>query len=95
MFKIEMTNDFSVGVQTTSYRGHTPEELADMCAEKIVSVSQTAHPTIRQQAEAFKEQLRHTVLHYLKQAAASDRTTVYNAIQEAGQPKLAELIRRL
>jgi len=95
MFKLEMDNDFAVGVKTTSHRGFTPEELADMCAEKIVSVSQTAHPTIRQQAEAFKEQVRHTVLHYLKQAAASDRTTVYNAIQEAGQPKLAELIRRL
>jgi len=95
MFTLEVKNDFSVGVQTTSNRGFTPEELAERCADKIVSVSQTAHPTIRQQAEAFKEQVEHTVLHYLRQAAASERTTVYNAIQEAGQPELAELIRRL
>jgi len=95
MFTLEVKNDFSVGVQTTSNRGFTPEELAERCADKIVSVSQTAHPTIRQQAEAFKEQVEYTVLHYLRQAAASERTTVYNAIQEAGQPELAELIRRL
>jgi hypothetical protein len=32
---------------------------------------------------------------YLREAIKSDRTTVYNAITEAGHPELAELIRRL
>jgi len=31
----------------------------------------------------------------MKRSVRNDRTTVYNAIIEAGHPKLAELIRRL
>jgi hypothetical protein len=31
----------------------------------------------------------------MKEAANSDRTTVYNALLEAGQKDLAELIRRM
>ena len=54
-----------VTVHTTNNRGHTPEEIASRCADRIVEISDNAHPT------------------------------VYNAIKEAGQPSLAELIRRL
>ena len=32
---------------------------------------------------------------YMKEAINSDRTTIYNAIKDAGHPELAELIRRL
>jgi DNA-binding phage protein len=32
---------------------------------------------------------------YMRQAIRSDRTTVYNAIKESGNPKLAEYIRRM
>ena len=32
---------------------------------------------------------------YMRQAIQSDRTTVYNAIRDAGQPKLAEYIRKM
>jgi len=31
----------------------------------------------------------------MRQAIHSDRTTVYNALNDAGHPELAELIRRL
>jgi hypothetical protein len=84
-----------VGVKTTSGRGMTPEELAEMCADKIVYVSDTAPPEIRDQARAFKLQVQKVVESYLQQAVRSDRTTVYNALTEAGHPELADLIRRL
>lgn len=84
-----------VGVRTTSDRGFTPEELAAQAAERIVSVSDTAHPAIRDQAVAFKGNVEKLVAEYLKQAVRSDRTTVYNALRDAGHPELAELIRRL
>ena len=84
-----------VGVRTTTNRGFTSEELAEQCADQIVSISDTADPVIQQQARAFREQVSHLVKIYLDQAVQSDRTTVYNAIQEAGQPQLAELVRRL
>ena len=84
-----------VGVRTTSNRGFTPEELAEQCAAKIVSISDTAHPALQQQAHAFSKSIEQVVSLYLKQAIRSDRTTVYNALTDAGHPELAELIRRL
>jgi hypothetical protein len=90
-----MSADFQVGVHTTHNRGLTPEELAKQCAEKIVSVSDTAPEPIRAQAHAFREQVEHLVAIYLKQAVQSDRTTVYNAIRDAGHPELAEALKGL
>lgn len=90
-----MSEDFQVGVRTTANRGFTPEELAEQCVEKIVSVSETAPAPIRDQALAFQGRVKKLVEVYLQQAVHSDRTTVYNALLEAGHPELAELIRRL
>jgi len=84
-----------VWVKTTENRGMTPEELAELCADKIVFVADTAPQEIRDQARAFKAQVKAVVQLYLQQAVRSDRTTVYNALTEAGHPQLAELIRRL
>lgn len=84
-----------VTVKTTDGRGLTPEEIAEMCLDKLLYVSESAPPAIRQQAEAFRDQIRIVLVIYMRQAAASDRTTVYNALIEAGYPDLAESIRRL
>lgn len=84
-----------VGVRTTTGRGFTTDELAAQAAERIVSVSDTAPPAIRDQALAFKGNVEKVVAGYLKQAVLSDRTTVYNALNDAGHPELAELVRRL
>jgi phage/plasmid primase-like uncharacterized protein len=84
-----------VTVNTTSGRGFTPEELAAKCADKIVSVSEDAPAPIRDQAQAFKRRVEQVVLLYLKQAVHSDRTTVYSALNDAGHPGLADLVRRL
>ena len=37
-----------VSVETTSNRGFNPQEIAVRCANKIVSVSEDAHPTLRE-----------------------------------------------
>jgi hypothetical protein len=89
------SDDLAVTVLTTERRGFTPEEISLRCADKIVSVSDAAHPAIREQAVTFKAQVAKVVEVYLKEAVRSDRTTVYNAIMDAGNPELAELIRRL
>ena len=86
---------FEVKVQTTNNRGFTPEELAEQALEKIVSVSDHADPVVREQARAFQDRIRQVLVHYLKQSAASDRTTVCAALSAAGHPKLSEMIRRL
>lgn len=92
---IDLPQNFSVEVRTTQGRGFTPEEVAERCAEKIVSVSETAPPVIRDQAVAFRGQIEALVAFYLREAVKSDRTTVYNALKDAGNPELAELVRRL
>jgi hypothetical protein len=84
-----------VGVRTTENRGFTPEELAEQCVQKLISVSDSAHPGIRDQARAYSKHIETLVAFYMRQAILSDRTTVYNALTDAGHPELAELIRRL
>ena len=84
-----------VNVTTTQNRGFTPEEVAERCVEKIISVSDTAHPGIRDQANAFKQHIQRLVAFYMREAIRSDRTTVYNALKDAGHQDLAEAIRRL
>lgn len=84
-----------VHIHTTDGRGFTPEEIASRCADRIVSVSDTAPAVIRDQARAYKAQVEKVLAHYMREAVACDRTTVYNALKDAGHPELAELIRRL
>jgi hypothetical protein len=95
-FGLDVEKDVPVvGVRTTDNRGFTPEELAQQCVEKIISVSDDAHPGIRDQARAFQKHIETLVAYYMRQAIRSDRTTVYNALNDAGHPELAKLIRRL
>lgn len=97
MFKMnfDLPDTPVINVKTTEHRGFTPEEVASRCAEKIISVSDTAHPGIRDQANAFKGNIERTIAFYMREAIRSDRTTIYNALADAGHPELAEAIRRL
>jgi hypothetical protein len=93
--RMELPKTPIVSVHTTSGRGFTPEEVASRCADKLIFVSDQAPPAIRDQARAFRSNIEKVVAHYMREAIASDRTTVYNALKDAGHPELAELIRRL
>jgi hypothetical protein len=95
MPSIGAPNDFKVDVITTHGRGHTPEEVAKLCSDRLIFVADNAPKEVADQARAFKANIEKLVAHYMRQAIASDRTTVYNAIKDAGHPELAELIRRL
>ena len=43
-----------VNVYTSNNRGHSPEEIAEMALNKIMMVSDSAPPVIRDQAIAHK-----------------------------------------
>lgn len=90
-----MNQGFQVAVHTTEGRGFTPEEIANRAADKIISISDDANPAIRAQAHAFRNQLVKVLEFYMREAIKSDRTTIYNALTDAGHEQLAELIRRL
>ena len=84
-----------VFVQTTNNRGFTPEEVAERCVDRIISISDEADPVVREQAHAMRQNMIALVATYMKDAIQSDRTTIYNAVIDAGHPKLAEYLRRL
>ena len=93
--QVLLNTDFGVTVQTCSNRGFTPEEIEERCVNHIINVSEDAPEVIKGQALAYREQVKTLITFYLREAVKSDRTTVFNELKNAGQPQLAELIRRL
>jgi hypothetical protein len=77
---------------SVSGRGFTPEEVAEQALTKIVSVGGNCHPVIRDQAEAFKNEIRGVLIHYMKQAVRSNHTTLANRFRAAGHPELVKLL---
>ena len=82
----------SVVVQTTNNRGFTPEEIAERALDKIISGGSRSHPAIRDQAEAFRNQIREVLIFYMKETVKSDRTTVAAKLRDAGHPELIKLL---
>lgn len=82
-------------VRTTQERGFTVEEIAEDLLNKLIFISSEAHPVIRDQAEAFRNQIRPVIIHYMKQAVRSDRTTLAADFSKQGHHDMAEIIRRL
>jgi len=96
MFDMEIKmSPGNVNVQTTSGRGHTAEELSANAVAKIISISDSADPVLKQQAEAFRDRMFQVIVHTLEQAIKSDRTTLYNEFKKQGHDDMAEILRKL
>ena len=81
-----------VQVETTSHRGWSVEELAQRAADKIIFVGDQSHPAVREQARAFKENVKAVVAFYLQEAVQQDRLTLASRLREAGYPDLVHLL---
>jgi len=77
-----------------SGRGFTPEELADHALDQIIFVGQSAHPAIRDQAEAFREHIRTILIRYGHQCVKSEHTTLANKLRKAGYSDVAVLLEK-
>jgi len=86
---------FTVNVMTSTGGGHTPEQIAELCVDRLISIADTAPPELAMQAKAFRQQMLAVVLHYVRMAAAEDRTTVAMKLEQAGHAQLAAHIRDL
>tara|TARA_E500000305_G_scaffold98289_1_gene89797 strand:+ start:279 stop:569 length:291 start_codon:yes stop_codon:yes gene_type:complete len=84
-----------VNVFTSMDSGHSSEQIADMALNKIMSVSETAPPEIRLQAEAYRNKLKEILIYYLTKMAQSERTTIWALMKKQGHEDIAEIIRRL
>ena len=82
-----------VFVAASSNGGHSPEQVAELCVNRLIGISDTAPPELAQQARAFREQMLAVVLHYVRLAAAEDRATVCSHLEQAGHAQLAEHIK--
>jgi len=84
-----------VAVFTSTDRGHSPEEMAEMALNKIMLVSEDAPPVIREQALAYKDRLKDILIFYMNRMAQSERTTIWALMKKQGHEDIAEIIRRL
>lgn len=84
-----------VNVMTSSDGGHSPEQIAELCMDKLIHVSDRAPPELAMQARAFREQMLAVVLHYVKVAASEDRATVITKLEQVGLVDAARVVRRL
>ena len=85
----------AVNVVTSSNGGHSPEQIAELCVDRLIHVADTAPPELAMQAKAFREQMLAIVLHYVRMAAVEDRATVAAKLEQAGAADAAQQIRRL
>tara|TARA_R100001086_G_C11834581_1_gene257515 strand:+ start:1108 stop:1398 length:291 start_codon:yes stop_codon:yes gene_type:complete len=85
----------AVSVFTSTDRGHSPEEMAEMALNKIMSVSKDAPFPIRDQAVAYRNKLKEILIFYLNKMAQSERTTIWALMKKQGHEEMAEIIRRL
>jgi len=96
MFDVSGNSEIGeVAVFTSTNRGHSPEEMADMALNKIMLVSEDAPPVIREQALAYKDRLKEILIFYMNRMAQSERTTIWALMKKQGHEDIAEIIRRL
>lgn len=84
-----------VNVMTSHNGGHSPEQIAELCVDRLIRVADSAPPEIAAQARAFREQMLALVLHYVRMAAAEDRSTVVTKLEQGGYELLARQLRSL
>jgi hypothetical protein len=85
----------SVNVMTSGAEGHSNEQIVELAMDKIMRVSVDAPPAIRDQAEAFQDNLRQVLYFYIELARREERGTICRMVAKAGQKEMADLIRRL
>ena len=82
-------------VRTTDNRGHTPEEVAELCVNRLISIGDNSHPALQAQARAFRDRMLAVVTQYVKMGIEQDRATISAELTKAGRSDMAEILRRL
>ena len=95
MFNINVAQVGSVNVSTSENGGLSDEQIAQIVLDKICIVSNTAPEPIRQQAFAYKENIRKILLDYVALAKKEERASIVNIIETNAGQDMANLIRRL
>lgn len=95
MFNALGMGQISVDVATSEGGGHNPEFWAKRATSKIISVSETAPPFIKEQALTYRNQIEAMILYYIKEAIKDNNSMLINSLVETGNGHLADFVRRV
>ena len=95
MFNLSLGEIGSVNVVTSDNGGLSNDQIAEMAANKIVYVADSAPPAIKEQAHVFSDKVKDLLRYYVDLARREERATIVQAIKDAGHEDLANIIRRL
>ena len=84
-----------VTVKTSTGGGLSPEQVAELCCNKIIHVGENLAPEVREQAEAYRDRLQAVIFHYIQHAVRAERDRCICAAASGGYDKLANLLRSL
>jgi uncharacterized membrane protein len=79
-------------IVTTQNRGMSSDEWVELALNRIVSVSEKAPMPIREQALAFRDDLRAVLSFYFKRVAKTERTTIANLLRKEGYNQIADKV---
>lgn len=96
MFEVKVGSSLDAfKVCTTDNRGHSPEEVAELCVNKLISVGDNSHPALQAQARAFRDRMLAVITHYIKMGIEQDRATMCTELSKAGHSDVVDILRRL
>lgn len=84
-----------VNVMTSDDGGLNAEQVTELAMDKIMKVSDTAPPAIREQAQAFRSDVQKVVHHYIELARREERATIARRMDKLGNSEMADLVRRI
>jgi|TARA_Y100000114_G_C11565478_1_gene233846 hypothetical protein len=85
----------SVNVFSSNDGGLSTEQIAQLSLDRLLLVADNAPPVIKEQAEAFKENLRIVLFQTIELSRREERATIAHKMSKAGQKEMADLVRRL
>jgi hypothetical protein len=84
-----------VNVMTSDNGGLSDEQIVDLVLDKILLVSDSAPPAIKEQALTFRNHIREVLFSYVQFTKKQERATITQTLAKAGHEDLANIIRRL
>ena len=84
-----------VNVMTSDNGGLSDEQIVDLVLDKILLVSDSAPPAIKEQALIFRNHIREVLFSYVQFTKKQERATITAKVRDAGQLELAKAIGRL
>jgi len=94
MFELKSGALLTPMVKTSDFGGLPMEDLAELCAKRIIEVADSAPPEIREQARLFQENIKKILLEYFNRASKSERATCIQLCLKGGYEDAAAFLRR-